>query len=402
MNGEKLTFKYAKNKRRSLVKFANGVPESKSSFETKLMEKESSDERLLHAKSDNLAYLGSNIKCQGQNFVVCEVDESSGKVEVFDVDFYTMKPLIKSLFTTVEESTKGAVMPKDANKNNSDERTYSEKQDDLTDVFGSHKRKRAMAARIRNKVVDNMSVIQESVETVLKSVDTSQLDDTMLASNSIEASNTILPCNQSATDVKQAYSLQQLIPEQVSRSLIDVSKHLLNLSNADALQMMEDGVPHYVVNHAKSPPRNVVGNTQLHQEYVCCLQLFRHLVTIYKMRASESKSSKLFEEEPPAFRKWALSEFFLGEGRQRKMPQRLKDKAIAIALVLAWNIDSFSSDSELLRRDFQVSQRKLNMIVRALGGSCKVSKAGGERREITTLQLPLKFPIISTVRSGRK
>lgn len=399
---KKIRFTYNENERRSVVTFSNGIPKASAEFQVQYMKSNESEDskRLLHVKSSHLSYMGNNFENSNSTtkFLVAEIDEESGIVEVFDTDFYETKPMLKWLFPQTENENSSNTSKTPLKK---DERTYGEKQDDLTDVFGSHRQKRALAARLRNNVADS-SVLHESVDTVLKNVEPSTLADAQNASTTFEASNLILTCNKLATDVADVYKLSDLIPEGVIQSLIAISRRYMNISNEDEKKLIDAGEPSYVIEHAKEPPRAVVGDARLYEEYVCCLQLLYYLMQTYRLRAADVKSAKLYEEEPAPFRKWFFSEYFLGEGRQRKMPPRMKDKILGLGIVLAWNLDSFSSNSELLRADFRISQRKLSDVVRALGGVCKITKVNSIRKEISVLALPLKFPNVSTVRSGRR
>ena len=417
---KRVRLSYNKKNCRSAAVFTNGMPKDDAEFKVDYYENDDNDKNndmeegenkkqikqpLMFVQSSHLDYIsdGHKTASRGVKFVTIEVDKETGTAQVFNTNQSSLKALLKQNFSMsqaaepiVEELRKNL---KKYLESHADERTYYQKQDDLTGMFGSHAKKRSMAQRHRNIVADSSSVMEESAAAVLVNIDQDKLN---AINDDLEAKNHLLPYDKEAVELSKVYDLLKLVPEYVGKSLVSVSKHLINpLTNVISV-LTEVGESKYVIEHAKNPPRIFVEDAGNHEQYVCILKLFSYLVQAYKLKSSDLRRRGVFSEEPEAFRKWFFSQFCVGEGRNLSFSDGMKNRVLAMSIVLAWSLDQYTSDSVLLREAFGISQKKLSAIVRALGGVCRHSKAGGVSRQVTVLALPLKFPTQSKKRSGRK
>ena len=396
---KKICLKYNGKSKRSLLNFTHAKPLEESKFQMNEFEK--SDSRIIEVSSSILdaSYLGFNKvndKNVGMKYYLAEYDSDTGVAEVFDTEFFEMQPFISKLIPNVAKE----LTMEEINEKNKKSKTPSLKRDELTTAFGSHKKKRALATKLRNNVADNSFQVQESVDAIIEKTDLVELNKDI--EKSIARAESLLPFNPDATEAEDVYSLQKLVPITVSTSIVQISQAYINATQDDLKQFCIDGLPRYIITHIEKPPLKFSNDPKNYEQYAGCLQLIKFMVLIYRSRAAQIKSQAFMENEPANLRNWVISEFTVGEGRHRTLPQRLKDKALALAVVLSWHIDSFVGDCEMLREAFSISQKKFNSVVRALGGCCKITSKNNVRKEVFTLSLPLKFPKPMVVRSGKR
>nr|CAB3265014.1 DNA-directed RNA polymerase I subunit RPA49-like [Phallusia mammillata] len=395
------TLKYVENApKQMLVQFSNGIAKTGSKFQCELYEDKRQDDprfckrKLLMVHGQRLTYVGNNFEEQetypyARKFAVAKINKSTGIAQVFDVDRFSLSPVLACNYDDIssdEEESKKQIA----------DRTFTEKQDDLTEVFGSHKRKRAMASRLRNKVADSTNAVQTAVENLLEAGDLDVADE----EESFNDMQSILPCTPNAEKVEEVYPLTKMVPAIVSQSLKADSERFIHPTREQINEMKEDSnlSSQYIIDHARTPIFAATQNEQVYEEYACCLQLLTYLIRTHKMKSADYRRKTIFEDAPEQVREWLLSQFFLGEKGQRKMPARMRDKCLAYGIVLAWNIDSFSVNVDSFKVAFMVSQQKISTIVRALGGTMKVTTSGGVKKSIACLSLPLKFPTVNNRR----
>nr|XP_002124450.1 DNA-directed RNA polymerase I subunit RPA49-like [Ciona intestinalis] len=393
-----------KSSTKTLVEFSNGTPKPDSEFQCSLY----ADKRLQNPKFKNnkvLVVQGSHLKYVGDNYedrhanptasryVLMEVDEKKQVGKIFETEYFKLRPIIGSEDIDIDEERE-----KTEKQLEQDERSFIERQDDLTEVFGSHRRKRAMVTRLRNKVKDSTDAVQTAVEAIMENADTSLLLDEEGALDTM-----IIPCCKTAETVEDVYPLTNIFPDHVSRCLIEEAQKFIHPTGAEITEWKNQGEglgSRFIVEHAKNPALAIVQNSQIHTEYACCLQLMVCLIRLYKVKSSEYRAKTVFTDLAEPVRDWVLSEFFLdGCNRNRKMPTRMKDKVLAYAIVLAWHMDSFSTDGDMIKEAFSISQKKLSTHVRALGGNVNLLSKNGFKRTSVILKLPLQFP--NTAFKGR-
>ena len=129
------------------------------------------------------------------------------------------------------------------------------------------------------------------------------------------------------------------------------------------------------------------------------LQLFIYLVATYKLKHQDYrlKDIKIYENLNGAAKFWFYSTFFLGQGRGRKMPSRMKDKVVAYALVIAWHLDGFDTKCQPVLDVFDTNLRTFATHVKSLGGNIHhlTDKKGKKGQPHAQLTLPLNFPKVS-------
>ncbi|XP_076815651.1 DNA-directed RNA polymerase I subunit RPA49-like [Clavelina lepadiformis] len=403
-----LVLKHNPNSRKRLIaEFSNGCLQNGTTLSCELFQHKQTNNlklkkrKILLADGLHLKYVGNNYEtCEeypyAHKYVIAEVDKRTGIAQLFEADHFKLRPIMVADVERDDEEKE-----KTKKQSEQDERSFSEKQDDLTEVFGSHKRKRAMVTRLRNKVADSTEAVQTSVEALMET------SGFMSPEEDPSDAQTIIPCNKDANVIEDIYPLGKIVPEEVSKALIPEAEQFIRPTLQTIKQWQSKGGAlswRLITEHARNPPLAIVQSPDVHTEYACCLQLMAYLIKTFKLKSSEFRRSRdLFSDMAEPVKNWLLSEFFLGgHGRERKMPQRMKDKVLAVALVVAWNIDSFATDAELFKEAFAISSKKLSLHVRALGGSIKVHTSGGIRKESAVLSLPLQFPKTERGPRGRK
>jgi len=381
-----------------LVEFSNGLPKEGSEFRCeRYQDKRQDNPRFRHHRKmlvhgPLLKYLGNNYSHKltfphAQRHVIAKINRRTGIARVYNTDFFRLSPLLhrdENLLSSDEENTR-------KKRNNQDERTFTEKQDDLTEAFGSHKRKRAMLSRQRNAVADSTAAVQRSVEGLMEQ------GELVIEEEEAADFQCIVPFVQDAKQVEDVYPLTKLIPDDVSQALRTEASKFLRPSKATLAQWKTEGgalSTAYLQEHAQYPAPALLKSEEIYEEYTCCLQLLAYLIRTYTIRNTEYRRRAVFTDMPEPVRDWLISEFFVVVDKEKRMPNRLKDKALAYGIIVAWHIDSFATNAVTLRNAYGITSKKLSTHVRALGGSVRVTTRDSVKVETAVLTLPLQFPRI--------
>ncbi|XP_069130824.1 DNA-directed RNA polymerase I subunit RPA49-like [Argopecten irradians] len=380
----------AERKSLVLANFTNGKIDSKRCDKLSVCHLTSSQrgpggkrkKQLLVVETEQMAYTGQNFGVsadRSQHFCKYFVGiRDRGKMTICDTQIFSMLPKIQG---DEEESQKD-----DASK------SYLEKNDYLTEAFGSKKKQKAMENRLRSKSA------AKSIETIMDSAATqaiTQLSHISRAQAEDQTDSSIPPCNKEASSPEDVYGLHDIISEREMEALTTPASVFYNSTFEQISQWKEQNeYPLYITNHLMSLP---LSETERWEKSKCLLYL-HYLITFNSINVRVlTQKAPLPEEWPGVVRTQLLNRFTMKldtEGRSRRYrPARLKDKTISYILVLCLIIDEFKVDVTDLIKDLKLSLIRMQNHFRALGCTLSTKKTAGEQFTVSaSLNLPLSFP----------
>jgi len=388
-----IKMRFNATERRSIVKFTNGVPNPKAKFRVQqYMKSDDNTKKLLHVQTSHIGYFGYNDnESQDYKYLVVEHEEESNTAHYFEADCFEMNPLLPCHMPEhLQESDDDGV----------DERTDQQKKADLTRDFGSHKNKMMLKKKEKHDGADNTVALSNAATAVTENINEEKLS-MALASNEGAGKQSLLPCNIKADDLRHVYGVfsGELIPKEVMESLgrqytekliMVVKQHGETQEKAiiNEKAVREEKFEDYV----KTLLLKSIGEDEdvsVSRRVVCC-KLVSIMIRLYKIRASEVRKQTCFADEQEDVRKWILSNFFVGEKRNRQMPKKFKDKALGMAIVLVWSCFKFSFPAEEMEAAFNISPKDFSIITKCLFGKVITVKSHNMRKCMITF--PLKFP----------
>ncbi|XP_033743791.1 DNA-directed RNA polymerase I subunit RPA49-like [Pecten maximus] len=344
--------------------------------------------QLLVAETEQMAYVGQNFGVsadRSQNFCKYYVgvrNKDTGKMTICDAEIFNMLPKIPG--DDPEESQKEDLS-----------RSFLEKNDFLTEAFGSKKKQKAMENRLRNKSA------AKSMETIMDSAAKQALSQQThtprpQAEDQVDG---IPPCNKEATSPREVYRLHDIISPREMEALTAPAQVFFDSNYEQVKQWREQHTyPEYITSHLMTLP---LSEEERWKKSKCLLYL-HYLFTLNNL------TTKVLTQRVPLPVEWPgvvieqlLNRFTLkvdsGGRLKRCRPARLKDKTISYILVLCLMIDEFEVEVTELMKDLKHSLVRVQNHFRALGCTLTSKKAitEGERSFSVTsasLNLPLTFP----------
>lgn len=158
--------------------------------------------RTLIAETEEMEYIGQNFGQFSRSNGLCKYvlgvyDKKTEVMKMYDTEMITLQPQILGTAETNQEEEAA---------NSKLDLSFIEKNDLLTEAFGSNKKKRAMASRHRNKV--NKNELNETVSDFLESLAKETKDTT---DSGHEQHSYLPPFNINATTVTDIYKLDDII-----------------------------------------------------------------------------------------------------------------------------------------------------------------------------------------------
>ncbi|KAI0230648.1 DNA-directed RNA polymerase I subunit RPA49 [Lamellibrachia satsuma] len=382
-------------------------------------------DKILVAETARMQYVGYNsgpsaLRASAcSKYLVGKLNKKTGKMKVYDAEMFTLKPVL-----AVDNDAEDEV---DASM------TYMEQIDRLTSAFGTSRKKRAMSSRLNNTLTDE--VLRSAVgSAVTEALARDHKLGIVPAKNQV-SSALIPPCNKDATTSQGVYLLKDSILYHVHIPFHLISPYYKDATTSQGVYLLKDiisseemevlktpvkpwlttankdisleGYPECVTSHLRMLP--IDKKSRIHK--ACCLMYLHYMITLFNMKFKDIVRKEPFPETlevPDIVKKKLLSMFTLtscnAQGKCiRSRPARLKDKLLSYALVLCLILDEFHLEYTKLRKDFSMSQIRLNNHLRALG--CHVSSqkttaedGSDDHKGIATLPVPVVFPELSVKR----
>ena len=375
-------------RKQAIVSFANGVPLKESCFPaTILTHATNSDNRMMVVNGSLVKYVGNkNDHEHGCKFLAAKINSTTGLAEVFSTESYVLRPVVPTNLHCTKE---------DIGTNPSVKRNFWQQQDDLNTDFGSHRKRKALNSRLRNNITDSTDALNDSIS---KTIETDESLCQGEISLSLNQYSTVLPCNIHADVVEDVYAISSLFSNELLHSIVQEATALVNSSEEQVQKWIHDKKVGYsckfVLEHLDTYKDHTTFTVERQAVY---LQLFIYLVVTYKLRHKDycSKDIEAYKNFNGTVKMWLLSTFFLGQGKGRKMPYRLKHKILAYAIIIAWHLDNFNTNCTTLIDAFDnISPKMLSTHVKSLGGSVQSVKdyKGKKGLQYAKLNLPLNFP----------
>jgi len=364
-------------------------------------------ERLLVAGTNRALYYGKNSEYNNTDdgcALKCMLgiyDRLTGCVQLVDADYYNLHPL------TSDEL-------KDYSKDNSEQEmslSRNDKTDRLVKEFGSAKGKRLLNSRQRNEVKGK--ALEDAIAPAVS--DASQLQQEQSAateSNNNEGRDILPVCHKDATDIEEAYRLQDIISSAEMLSLHDVSSPFTEATSADVTKWRKENKYRACILDRLQLYMNHDEESKSFKSR--CLFYLYYLFLLHDVKPSELKRSMpLPRTIPEVIRKKLLDKFTVtaedSNGKViRCMPKRLKDCLVLNILLLCLIIDHFHSNCTSLKKDLQLSDPSLKTFVSLLGGKVRMDQSTSESKTDSTsnyfmlLSWPLNFADVNRTKKRHK
>ncbi|CAH1778279.1 unnamed protein product [Owenia fusiformis] len=379
-----------------LANFQNGSLEKFDNVTFSLFEKTNSkEEKALVAETDRLSYVGYSRLHEDKNYkyAVAVLDKNSSKVQIHEARITQMQPCIHGDESIDDVTDSGT--------------SFVQKNDSLTSVFGSTKRKRAMQSRLNNKLgekVLDQSVGKAAQNMITGSPSLVQNLITPVKHEEITAS-VIPPFDRSATRACDVYLLEDVVPDNVLYSLSSEAHTLADAQPGQIAQWTTEAkYPSFVLRNLKALP--VETGARIHRAQ--CLLYYHYLIILYNLKYSQYRKKDALPAECPIAVKGHLYEMFTlstedhNGKKTRTIPLKLKDKIVCYIIVLALHIEQFHLGLAEIMKDVKLSVNKCIQHCRALG--CKVNSKKGDKTTQSyylTLPVPLTFPTMAKQKGKR-
>ncbi|KAM8962019.1 DNA-directed RNA polymerase I subunit RPA49 [Pelodytes ibericus] len=380
-----------------LVQFSNGNLQAPEGITLHLYQNKDQKtprtkrQRILSAETDRLNYVANNFSGDSVNksslcrYFVGVVNKESGKMQVYDAEYFTMQPLLennKKNDLQNEEMTHGT-------------RTYREKVDALIEAFGTNKQKRALSSRKLNQVGSEIlsQAMTKAAEEIIENKGTTELVKEAVANDDPESSMFLPPQHVNADTRENVYKLDDLISPVEYAALEAPSEAFKNITT-ETLQQMTENKQHgmFILQELQELKRV---KDRDHQA-----RLLWYLDALIKL--AEQKVVKRKELMVPGFPNIICAKFmknftvstYRNGSIQNSISGTMKSKIVAHAIALALHIGEFEVDLTLLQRDLKLTESRILEIAKAMG--LKITKrmmfsnaSVDEGHKIGLLMLPL-------------
>ncbi|XP_060055150.1 DNA-directed RNA polymerase I subunit RPA49 isoform X2 [Erinaceus europaeus] len=347
-------------------------------------------QRILAAETDRLSYVGNNfgagaLKCNTlcRHFVGI-LNKTSGQMEVYDAELFSMQPLFSDELTenelTVASQTK----------------TFREKMDSCIEAFGTTKQKRALNSRRMNSVGSESlnRAVAKAAEAIIDTKGVTALVSDAIHDDLQDDSVYLPPCHADADKPEDVYRFEDILFPAEYDALQSPSEAFRNVTPEEILKMTEEN-SHccFVIEALKSLPSDV----ESRDRQARCIWF---LDTLIKFRAQKviKRKSALGPEVPHIINTKLLKHFTCltyNNGSLRNLISgSMKAKITAYIVILALHINDFQIDLTVLQRDLKLSEKRMLEIARAMRlkiSKRRVSRAVGveEDHRLGTLVTPL-------------
>ncbi|CAK4632997.1 hypothetical protein LEN26_010885 [Aphanomyces euteiches] len=394
-----------------LVSFRGGPPLTKSGFHCQVYEHAAKKKRIVVADTEKVTYQAANFghgnsSSDLSSYVVGVVDKENNTVKLFNIDqLYVMQQTVKSFRENIDENTQEGA-------------SYSERQKNLADAFGSKAAKRIVRSREENKIqVENIrgatsishtlaEKVQENSEQLAAkrakdpkyTTDGQAMDDTRLA--------ILPPCNLDALTPDGVYDVSKFLSSDVMESLMMKADEFISLlcssSLSDVLSQNEIPAANYITQVMTSMGKPYDREGVAHMLYVMYLVQFFHAkypLTLNPAMLSESMNIPhlVVKQYLDTFTESSVTNFGYTVFNQSKV---LKDKLLLYLIVVALKIGNYSLDVTAIAADLKRAPSNVINYTKQVG--CRVDKVktdksglGGKKSESfrAILTLPLQFPV---------
>ena len=374
-----------------LVKTDNDL--KKSSFDSKRLSKKIK----LHLKDENMSY--EALEEDDQPFLIGVLDKKTDKMSVYNTPYFIIKP----------ECYLGSTDKINENPTTCSTTTYSQKLDDLTQAFGSSKKRKAMQTKLKNRIDTEtlesaVSVAVEESKLKMKNVDTMDSSDNQIDTNDLEKFSIIPVPNKDAKTPTEVYNINEILcinQAEFERYTMELSTKFATATIENIKKWKELNVyPEYICEHLSIFSNSKSGH---HYKILKCKQLayINFLLNLYRLKSAQlrSKTPLNSSEVPNPIANRILDQYTVvstsnGQNKNvRSMPRRLKDKLICHILILALFIDDFSTNIDTFQKDLKISVQRIVDFYQALGCfiKSKVTSVNNKKvvSKISTLSIPL-------------
>ncbi|XP_076456616.1 DNA-directed RNA polymerase I subunit RPA49-like [Babylonia areolata] len=320
---------------------------------------------------------------------VAEVKKATGEMTMFPAEIFHLHPM-----TEVDLKRDQLEL---------DSMSFREKNDLLTDAFGSRKQKKALQQRKKNKLAEGAvtSAMGSALDMALAT------HQSQPAPEPKEGTSAIPPFNKDAKSPADVYSIKDILGPVEMDSLTHVAEVIKNCT-VETLKEWTEKKEYYssVLTRLKVMP---MGETQ-RQERACLLLYLHYMLTMFHYRSDQiRKRDPLPQEWPDSVKRLMLDRFTIRmEGNRRCCPARAKDLLLSHILVLCLTVDGFHTPLGDLLKDLKISVNRLHNHVRALGCRVKTESSNKDTPGVkiasssAVLTVPLVFPEPPKKRNAKK
>lgn len=349
--------------------------------------------KLVCETPDGMQHIGSNFDYNPSrdhlNHYIVMTNKKTGEKKIFRTENYKLYPIVTRDNDIDSDEERREAIEKVQNET----RTFNERLDALTGEFGSKIKVQAMNARQRNKVSDTTQLVKDAVSHLV------EVEGISGKNHSTSVVNlSILPYDKEATTEEDIYPLDNFIPPRIRTAAMESAEVLLTptTDKIKAWRLANNPLGcRYIAWRARNLHPSIQNDTDAWQDYVCRLQILAYLMKVYNPVGSLQDKSAYLGNMNESIKAWIISEFMPHEKTltlKKRISGVIKDKILSYSIILAWHLNAFSFDIQMLADGFAISERTLSSIVRALGGKIKVDVQEGMKRTIAVLELPLSFP----------
>ncbi|XP_074651175.1 DNA-directed RNA polymerase I subunit RPA49-like [Tubulanus polymorphus] len=357
--------------------------------------------RLLVAETKHVHYIGKNfgadLPCYASlnKYCVGVVDKKTGKMKIVKANMFNMIPRLPG--EKYEDIVGGS---------GNDGLSFMEKVDNLTEVFGSRKKRLRMNSRQRNTVKG--TALDTAMSTAASNTDIVDNDTSLTAtpgSHEQDQSDTFPPMDKEAKSRADVFNIDDIISPAEFEALKNAENVFMDIPSGQINEWLrEEKYPSYVCSHLSvlsvmEEERSIEARRLLYLVY---------LIRLYKIRRMEMKKiDEIMSDVPDDVRNQLYDKFTIisqpsGTRKIRSIPVRVKNKILVYALVLCLFLDEYKVPLIDLQKDFRIGSTRLNHIMRCLGCTLTSTTIDGVKQYVAALKIPLTFPTENPKKKGRK
>ncbi|XP_056010376.1 DNA-directed RNA polymerase I subunit RPA49-like isoform X3 [Ostrea edulis] len=370
---EDVNLLYHKHEKVLLAHFTNGYIDENCTrkihfgyFQGNEDDRKFMDKKMLVAETCDMSYVGQNYgplastiqrNCK---YYAGVFDKKTGKMRICDAEIFQMHPKPSDIDDEGEELALSSPVS---------EKSFTEKKDMLTSVFGSKKKQRALDSRLKNQIKGK--ALDKALSSVISQASTIEpLQVEVVHPNEKEV--TLEACTvffDATADDIQAWRKEKKYPQQILSLLARMSK-----------------------------------SEEHRTDQATYITYLYYLIYLHNLKPKQLKEKDpLPKDWPEAVRFHLLKRFtqtVRGQFRQRIMTARLKDKLVSYILVLCLYLEEFSIELSNLQTDLNKTREKLSLHCQALGCTIKVKKLNTEHGGLLVSWAALSLPLQLSPRKG--
>ncbi|GIY86019.1 hypothetical protein CEXT_224881 [Caerostris extrusa] len=286
------------------------------------------------------------------------------KFKLWDADYFQLKPVLKCNIGVKKK------------RKNPGGKSFTDfdifQTEDLALTFGNKNRKRLLNSRLKYGSASN-----DSIESSISSLISGNLKN--LDTEETKQESEIIPFqNKTAKQVNEVYNISDIIPEEEYLCL-DAEANIFIGVTRENLQLWRSEAKfcNFII-HALELKRQSISI------HVAKLLYYLHYLTILlKCTYKDVRRKDPFPDIPNPYKASLMKRFLI----DKSMPQRMKDKVLAHAMVLALTIDNYCIDGKLLASSTGVPISRIVLMAYSLG--CYVHNKKSENTKSIELKLPL-------------